>query len=146
MVSSPNCAKIKSVASSWNSVQEEMLLKSCQEFQSIKSSRAFLEKIQNDFLEAKIIKEITRCQSGQEGPRSKFPRDPNCQDVKIANSPRYQVSKGSPKRSKVSSYHEIQMSKSFPKKCTLSEAELFLVISFPCFVKGPLLEPMDLVL
>ena len=39
------------MASSQNSIQEEMLLRSYQEFQSIKSSRAFLEKIQKDYLE-----------------------------------------------------------------------------------------------
>ena len=40
------------MASRQNSVQEEMLQKSCKEFQSIKSSKAFLEKIQKDCLEA----------------------------------------------------------------------------------------------
>ena len=140
MVLSPNCAKIKFVASSRNSVQEETLPKICQQFQSIKSSRTFLEKIQ---------KEITRCESGQEGPRSKFPRYPNCQDVKIAKGPRCQESKGSPKRSKgprdpcYPSYQEIQVSKSFLEKSTLLEAKLFLIIAFTCIVKGPLLEPMN---
>ena len=144
MVSSPNCAKIKSVASSWNSVQEEMLPKSCQEFQSIKSSRAFLEKIQNDFLEAKIIKEITRCQSGQEGPRSKLTRDPccqNCQKVLDVKNPR-----APPRDPCCLSYQGIQVSKSFLKKSTVSKAKLFLTIAFPCIVKGPILEPMNIVL
>ena len=69
--------------------------------------------------------------------------------VKIAKGPRCQESKGLPKRSKgprdpcYPSYYEIQVSKSFLEKSTLSKGELFLVIAFPCIVKGQLLEPMN---
>ena len=38
---------------------------------------------------------------------------------------------------------EIQVSKSFPEKSTLLEFKLFLMITFPCIVKGPPLEPMN---
>ena len=62
-----------------------MLLKNYQESQDIMSSRILPREIQ-------IIKEIIRCQSGQEGLGSKLPRDPNCQDVKIAKGPRCQES------------------------------------------------------
>jgi len=47
-----NRAKIKFVASRRNLVQGKTLPKSYQEFQSIKSSRAFLENIQKDYPEA----------------------------------------------------------------------------------------------
>ena len=50
MVLSPNCAKIKFVASSQNSIQEKMLPKNCQESQDIMSPRILLRKIQKRLL------------------------------------------------------------------------------------------------
>ena len=61
---------------------------------------------------------------------SKWLRDLNCQDVKIVKGPKCQEFEGSPKRSKgprdpyYLSYQEIQLSKSFPEKSTLSKVEL----------------------
>ena len=81
-------------------------------------------------------------------------RDPNCEEIqnakrskspRLPKGPRCQESKGSPKRSKgprdpwCPSYQEIQVSKSFPEKSTLSEAEFSIVVAF--LVKGPSLEP-----
>ena len=65
---------------------------------------------------------------------SKLLRDPSQQDVKIAKSPRCQESKGSPRDPKALEILAIQVtrsSKSFPKKSTLLEVELFLIIAFP---------------
>ena len=68
-------------------------------------------------------------------------RDPNGQDVKSPKAPS--------RDPKVQEIHAVQvtkrsmLSKSIPEKSSLLEAELFLVIAFPCIVKGPLLESMN---
>ena len=67
---------------------------------------------------------------------SKSPRCQNCQKVLDVTNPR-----APPRDPKVQKIHDVQVSKSFPEKSTLSEAEFFLAVAF--LVKGPLLEPMN---
>ena len=159
MLLSPNCAKIKFVASSRNSVQEEMLPKNYQESRDIMSPSILLRKIQERLLgdhDHQRDHKMSRIQGPpQEIQRSKRSMLPNCQKIhvvwiakgcEIAKGPRCQESKGSPKDPCYPSYQEIQVSKSSLEKSTLFEAEPFVAISFPCIVKGPSLEPINLTL
>ena len=68
----------------------------------------------------------------------RLPRYQNCRKVLDVQNPRALL-----KDPKV---QEIQVSKIFPEKSIVSEVELFLTIAFPCIVKGPSLEPMNLAL
>ena len=67
LVLSPNCAKIKFVTNS------------CQKFQSIKSSRALLEKKYK-----KIAHKLKSSKRSQDVKVAKRAQDPNCQEIQIA--------------------------------------------------------------
>ena len=85
MLLSPNCAKIKFVASSRNSVQEEMLPKNYQESQDIMSPSILLRKIQERLLgdhDHQRDHKMSRIQGlPQRSMLSKLPRDPSVQKL-----------------------------------------------------------------
>ena len=154
LVMSPNCAKIKFMASNRNSIQRRGAARKLsrspkhQEFKS--SPRKDPKRLprslshQGNHKMSKWLKG-SNIQIAKRSMLSELLRDSNCQEVKIAKGPTCPKSKG-PRDLCYPSYQEIQMSKSFPEKSMLSKVELFLIIAFTCIVKGPLLEPMNLAL
>ena len=122
-----------------------MLSKSCQESQSIKNSRALVEKTQKLKLskrsqDIEVAKRV-QDQNFQEIQIAKMSKLPKVLDVKNPRAP--------PRDTKVQGILVIHVTKrakypkSFPEKSMLPEAKLFLVIAFTCIVKGPLLELMS---
>ena len=91
MLLSPNCAKIKFVASSRNSVQEEMLPKNYQESRDIMSPSILLRKIQErllgdhdhqrDHKMSRIQGPPQEIQRSKRSMMSKLPRDPSVQEL-----------------------------------------------------------------